>query len=284
VLGSVYKHLRAFGRHAIGVAGTQPLAGVCLKQQFFPLLAFSIPCFAPDECLSGTQPNDWSPAMSRIKLSDVKTHLHPPFLTKTHPGQPESEPDATGFSAAEPETIKTDASDFADDFITEHSSPGTGVVLGNRATGSVSSQASGNLQKRANVQLHSVFLRSGCILPDRLDPSRQSIGDGWSVVEEIPALAFDTMIRRAGWHFMWLQDACSRRGVGLTEEAAISRALSGALKGISKRFNAAKLDSVEITQYPGFQVANVRVQTLQIQQHSSLNIAAGLNPQPVPAT
>lgn len=133
------------------------------------------------------------------------------------------------------------------------------------------------------MKLHSVFLRSDCILPDRLDPCLQPIGEKWSLVEEIPALVFDTMIRRAGWHFMWLQDACSRRGVGLTEEAAIRRALSRALKGVSKRFNAAELDSLEITEYPGFQIANLRIQSLQIQRDASLNIAAAQDSVPVPA-
>jgi hypothetical protein len=133
------------------------------------------------------------------------------------------------------------------------------------------------------LKLHSVFLRSECILPDRLDPCRQPICDGWSFVEEISALVFDTMIRQAGWHFVWLHEGCSRRGFGLTEEAAIRRGLSGALKGISKRFNAAELASVQVKQYPGFLIANVRVQTIQIQRHASLENAAGPHPLPVPA-
>lgn len=133
------------------------------------------------------------------------------------------------------------------------------------------------------MKLHSVFLRSDCILPERLDPCLQPISEKWSVVEEIPALVFDTMIRRAGWHFMWLQDAFSRRGVGLTEEAAIRQALLRALKGVSKRFNAAELDFLQITEYPGFQIANVRIQTLLIQRHASLNIVAGQHPLPVQA-
>lgn len=82
---------------------------------------------------------------------------------------------------------------------------------------------------------------------------------------------------------MWLRDTCSRRGIGLTEEEAIRRALSRALKGVSKRFNAAKLDSLQIRQYPGFLIANVAVQTVQIQRHASLNIATGQLPQPIPA-
>src|SRR6185437_8092260 len=130
------------------------------------------------------------------------------------------------------------------------------------------------IQKRATVKLHSVFLRNGCILPDRLDPCRQPIGEEWSVVEEIPALVFDTMIRQAGWHFMWLQGPCSRFGFGLTQDAATRRALVRALKGLSKRFNAAELDSVRVTQYPGFQIANVTVRTIQIQQEASLSITS----------
>jgi hypothetical protein len=133
------------------------------------------------------------------------------------------------------------------------------------------------------MNLHTVFLRSDCVLPNRIDPRLRPIGEEWSVVEDIPALAFDTMIRRAGWHFMWLQDSCSRRGLGLTEEAAIRRALSHVLKGVSKRFNAAELDSLQVTEYPGFQIANVRIQALQIQRHASLNIVAGGNPLPVQA-
>lgn len=138
-------------------------------------------------------------------------------------------------------------------------------------------------QKRATVKLHSVFLRSGCILPDRLDPCRQPIGKEWFVVEEIHALAFDTVIRQAGWHFMWLQEPSSRRGIGLSKEAAIRRALSRALKGVSKRFNAAELDFIQIKEYPGFQIAIVTVQTLQIQRGASLNITPRQHPQTAPA-
>ena len=82
---------------------------------------------------------------------------------------------------------------------------------------------------------------------------------------------------------MWLQGACSRRGIGLTGETAIRRAVSRALKRVSKRFNAAELDSLEIAEYPGFHIVNVTLQTLQIQRHASLKIAVGQHPQPVPA-
>ncbi|MGA3035142.1 MAG: hypothetical protein ABSD70_17785 [Terracidiphilus sp.] len=42
--------------------------------------------------------------MSIIKESDVKNHLSPQFHTKIHLCQPETQPDATGFSSEEPAT------------------------------------------------------------------------------------------------------------------------------------------------------------------------------------
>jgi hypothetical protein len=133
------------------------------------------------------------------------------------------------------------------------------------------------------VKPHSVFLRKGCILSDRFKPLREPCGDNWTLVEEITAPVFDTMIRQAGWHFMWMQGSCSRRGLGLTPEEATQRALARALKGVARRFNAAELDSVQVTKYPGFYVAKVTLQPRHIQQHTSLDIADERHPQAVPA-
>jgi hypothetical protein len=120
------------------------------------------------------------------------------------------------------------------------------------------------------VKLHSVFLRKGCILPNPLDPLQEAIGNNWTIVEDLPALVFDTMIRQAGWHFMWLQGSCARRGFGITRQNATDRALAHALKGIAWRFNAAELDSVQVAKFPGFHIATVTVQPRQIQEQASL--------------
>jgi hypothetical protein len=130
---------------------------------------------------------------------------------------------------------------------------------------------------------HSVFVRTGCVLPSSVNPIQKPFSKNWMLVEDIPALAFDSMIRKAGWHFLWLQESCSRKGFAATEEVAIRRALTRALRGISKRYNAAEIDSVQITQYPGFHVVNVTVQTLQIQQHASLKLSIAQFPEPLPA-
>jgi hypothetical protein len=81
------------------------------------------------------------------------------------------------------------------------------------------------------------------------------------------------MIRRAGWHFIWVQGSCSRRGSGSTEEKATHRALARALRGLASRFNAAEFDSLRIMRFPGLYIANVTMEARQIQQNTSLDIA-----------
>jgi hypothetical protein len=121
------------------------------------------------------------------------------------------------------------------------------------------------------VKLHSVFLREDCILPDRLDPLRSPVGDHWVRVEEILEPVFDTMIRQAGWHFIWVLPPSARRGLGTTPEAATSRALTRALRGVASRLNAAELDSVRVAKYPGFYIATVTLQSRQVQENTSLD-------------
>jgi hypothetical protein len=75
-------------------------------------------------------------AMSLIRQSDVKNHLSPRFRTKIHLCQPESQPDATGFSAAEPVAINATASSFTEDFVAEHSAPDAAAVPGGHLPGS----------------------------------------------------------------------------------------------------------------------------------------------------
>lgn len=119
--------------------------------------------------------------------------------------------------------------------------------------------------------LHSIFLRNDCILPNRLDPQLEPIGGDWSRVEDLPAQVLDTMIRQAGWRFMWISDSCVRRGFGGSRDSATSCALTRALKGIAQRFNAAELESVQVAKWLGFHIATVGLQPRQIQQQTSLD-------------
>ncbi len=119
---------------------------------------------------------------------------------------------------------------------------------------------------------HSVFLRKDCILPDHLEPLQEPVCDNWTMVQEIAAPVFDSVIRQSGWHFMWINGASVRRGFGTTQKNATSRALTHALRGVRRRFKAAELDSVPVTKYPGFYVTNVSVQPRQLQHDTSLDM------------
>jgi hypothetical protein len=79
--------------------------------------------------------------MSLVKKSDVKNHLSLRHRTQIHLCQPESQPDATGFSAAESDAAQTDLSIFAEDFVAEHSSLGTVLAQGNPLISSIDPRA-----------------------------------------------------------------------------------------------------------------------------------------------
>ena len=79
--------------------------------------------------------------MSLVKENDVKDPLFPRDSTKIHLCEPVSQPDATGFSGAEPETIEANPSGFPEDFVAEHSSSGSAVAQDNSLISSFGSQA-----------------------------------------------------------------------------------------------------------------------------------------------
>jgi hypothetical protein len=116
-----------------------------------------------------------------------------------------------------------------------------------------------------------------------MDPLREPCGENWTIVEEITARVLDTMIRQRGWHFMWIQGSCSRRGIGRKRNEATQRALERALKGLSRRFNAAELESVRSSKVLGFHIVMVTLQPRRIQQYTSLDIGDGRHPQAVSA-
>ncbi len=130
---------------------------------------------------------------------------------------------------------------------------------------------------------HSVFLRGKCVLPEPLDPLTEPVGEHWSRVEEIAAPLFETMIRQKGWHFMPVDNLGTRKGIGLTEEGAVQRALASALNAVAGRFNAAELIGVQARKYPGFYMARITLQPRQIQQYTWLEIAGDWQQLPAPA-
>lgn len=121
---------------------------------------------------------------------------------------------------------------------------------------------------------HSVYLRRNCRLPDQLDPLTQPFGDSWTLIEEITAPVFETMIRRLDWHFLCVLRPYRRRAFGLTQADAAQRALVRALNRLDRHYNAAELVSVHTAKFPGFHFAKVILQPRVIQQFTPLEITA----------
>jgi hypothetical protein len=128
-----------------------------------------------------------------------------------------------------------------------------------------------------------MFLRTGCVLPGGLGLIQEQFCEAWMSLGDTTSAALDLKVRNAGWHFMWLEDACSRKGIGLTATSAISKAITLALNQIKGRFNAAELDSISVRKYPGFQVAKVTLHPRQIQQAASLGLVDEMTIRQIPA-
>jgi hypothetical protein len=121
------------------------------------------------------------------------------------------------------------------------------------------------------VKINTVFLRDACVLPSQFDLLQEPFSRGWAEAIGTVASELDAAIRGVGWHFMWLADSYSSQALGRTAETAIHRALACALPGVNRRLNAAELDSIQVTNFPGFRIARVTVQARQIQSQASLN-------------
>jgi hypothetical protein len=122
------------------------------------------------------------------------------------------------------------------------------------------------------MQLSAMFLRTSCSLPIGMKLLQTRFDEKWMSVEDANAATVDARVRSAGWHFMFLQTAHSRVGIGRTVESATSKAVTLALKQTEGRFNAAELGLVKVTRYPGFHVVRATLHTRQIQQGASLGL------------
>jgi len=122
------------------------------------------------------------------------------------------------------------------------------------------------------VKPSAIFLRMGCVLPNGLHLIQKPFDTKWMSVENAAPAQLDLAVREAGWHFMWIESACSRLGCGRTDEAASNRAITRALTQTKARFNAAELGLLRVSRYLGFRVAKATLHTRHIQERASLGL------------
>jgi hypothetical protein len=118
----------------------------------------------------------------------------------------------------------------------------------------------------------NVLLRLHVELPVGLKLTTHEFREGWNFVTG-DASRLEKKIRMRGWSFIKVADGALKSGVGETSQEAIASALKLALRRMSEQFNAAEVEHIELTQYPWFYLARVRVYPYLIQEGAALPVS-----------
>jgi hypothetical protein len=119
----------------------------------------------------------------------------------------------------------------------------------------------------------NMLLRARTELPDGLKLATDEFREGWEFVRTFDARRLEKQIVLRGWNFIGIAEESLRSGVGETSQEAIASALKLALRRVSTHFNAAEVEHIELTQYPWFYLARVRVYPFRIQQGAVLPVS-----------
>ncbi len=125
------------------------------------------------------------------------------------------------------------------------------------------------------VRSPAIFLRSKCLLPDGIHLEMKPFFGSWMSVENAVPAQLDLAVRNAGWHFLWIEKACTRNGWGWSDEEAITRAITRALVRAGDKFDAAELSFIRVSRYLGLRIAKVTMYARHIQQGASLDMLDG---------
>jgi hypothetical protein len=120
------------------------------------------------------------------------------------------------------------------------------------------------------IEKLNLLLHTSVELPTGLKLTTDQFEDGWSFVRRVDARRLEKRIHTKGWNFIRFEDGSLRSGIGDTSQEAIASALKLALRRVSDHSNAVEVEHIELTRYPWFFLARVRVYPYRIQQGSTL--------------
>lgn len=129
----------------------------------------------------------------------------------------------------------------------------------------------------------NVLLRTQVELPVGLKLATEEFREGWNFVRAGDARRLEKKIQTRGWNFIKIADGELRSGVGETSQLAIASALKLALRRVSTHFNAVEVEHIELTRYPWFFLARVRVYPYRIQKGAVLPVPDEAVPMPIDA-
>lgn len=129
----------------------------------------------------------------------------------------------------------------------------------------------------------NLLLRTAIELPIGLKLATEEFREGWNFARPGNAQRLGKKVKARGWNFIKIADGELRSGVGDTSQKAIASALKLALRRVSNHFNVVEVERIELTQYPWFFLARVRVYPYRIQESAVLPIPDEAVPMPIDA-
>lgn len=119
----------------------------------------------------------------------------------------------------------------------------------------------------------NVLLRAQADLPIGFKVATDEFREGWNRMRAGGTRRLERKVQARGWNFVRIADGTLRSGVGETSEEAIANALKLALRRASEQSNAVEVERIELTQYPWFFLARLRVHPYRIQQGDVLPVS-----------
>jgi hypothetical protein len=123
-----------------------------------------------------------------------------------------------------------------------------------------------------NIAELNMLLRMQVGLPDGLKLATDEFREGWNFLRSMDANRLEKKLQTCGWNFIRDVDGPLRSGVGETSQEAVASGLKLALRRVSEHFNAVEVEHIELTQYPWFYLARVRIYPYRIQQGAVLPV------------
>jgi hypothetical protein len=127
----------------------------------------------------------------------------------------------------------------------------------------------------------NVLLRALTELPNGLQLATEEFREGWNFAPTINAQQLDKRVHERGWNFIRIAEGMQACGVGDTSQEAIASGLRLVLLRMNALFNAVEVEYIELTQYPWFYLARVRVCPFLIQQAAVLPVSDDFLPAPI---
>jgi hypothetical protein len=124
-----------------------------------------------------------------------------------------------------------------------------------------------------NIAELNMLLRVRVELPAGLKLATEEFREGWNFLRTGDARRLGEKVQACGWSFIKFADGLLKSGVGETSQEATAGALKLALRHVSTYFNAVEVQHIELTQYPWFFLARVRVYPYRIQQGAVLPVS-----------